>query len=158
MLPTIKIDLRKDRVGYDAGFIGETNHRRLDIRPPEDLRASAYFQAAFEINGAVCRPPVTTAGARVQVDLAPPVTSQALTRMTLEGYREDGTILGKAHAIELYFLDAVQGEPGAPAPCPPGCRPGGGGGDGGYAALEEALNAVISQLNTIGDILSITQN
>lgn len=109
----IKIDLRTDDTTVrNAGYIGEVNHRKIEVFPPADLMDADYFALAFDIAGEVYRPPVTEAGNRVQVSLAPPVTSQELMGMTLEGYRADGTILGKSLKVTLRFLPSADGPPG----------------------------------------------
>jgi len=131
---TIKVDLRAcETTGVTAGYIGEINHRKLEVYPPDDLKSADYFMIAFEINGETCRTPVTMIGnTRVQVSLAPPVTSQSLVGMTLEGYREDRTILGKSRMISLRFLPSASGEPGdfTGPPGPPGVGVPPGGEDG----------------------------
>jgi hypothetical protein len=106
----IKIDLRTDQDGYVAGYIGEINQRALEIIPPADLRGSACFVPAFDLPSGVFRPPVQyPPGRTVCVTLEPPVTAQPSVVMTLEGYRQDGAILGKSHTVKLLFADAVTG-------------------------------------------------
>lgn len=104
-----KIDLRTDRVSYTVGYQGENNKRQLLIIPPRDLDGADYFMLAFSLPEGVFRPPLQLMPP-IAVMLGSQVTSQAQVSMTLEGYLEGGTILGKAHMVILHFLEAVTGE------------------------------------------------
>ena len=120
---TIKIDLREDdQVVYDSGYIGEVNHRKLEVYPPPDLTDAGYFMLAFDVAGETLRPPVSEAGNRIRASLAPPVTGLERVGMTLEGYRADGTIIGKSRMVILRFFPSANGPAGdfGGIPGPPG--------------------------------------
>jgi hypothetical protein len=105
-----KIDLRTDRVSYPpVGYLGEKNQRKLQIIPPRDLSAAAYFMLAFELPEGVFRPDLHLVPP-IHVMLAPPVTVFPEVQMTLEGYSIDGTVLGKSQTVILHFEEAVTGQ------------------------------------------------
>jgi hypothetical protein len=107
----IKIDLRTDQEGYDAGIIGEINQRTLEIIPPKELQGAGYFRLVFELDGREFYHTTSFPGGKfVRAKIAPPITMQPAVPMTLEAYNEDGTILGKSQMVALHFGLAVQGE------------------------------------------------
>lgn len=111
MKRTIELNLNVEPPLIYAGYMGEHNATVLHITPPTMLSDSDYFRAAFDLSGIVIYSEQLT-GDTLTVILWKQLTQQKQISMTLEGYKDDGSDIGKSQLVTLMFREAVFGTDG----------------------------------------------
>jgi len=109
---TIRIDLTQPPSrAVDAGVKGEQNAAVLHLIPPAEVSSeAAYYRIAFEWNaGVVLTDALALTDGEVVYTLSTPLTNQNPLPFTLEGYRADGSYVGKSSLVSLAFGHAVVG-------------------------------------------------
>lgn len=115
MRSPIEINFNEEQPVINAGVIGEHNVQPLKITPPTYLLDADYFRAAFEVNNSTIysdRIGEETESAErfpIALTLWQQLTSVSQIACAIEGYKNDGTYIGKSKSIYLSFDTSTEG-------------------------------------------------
>lgn len=109
----LAINLNNSNALYSAGRIGEHNATTLIIIPPEELaREADYYRVAFEVGGSVVYSEEFRSDCYcLSLQIWQELTQSRQLPMTLNGYTDNNTLIGKSSKITLLFKDAVSEPP-----------------------------------------------